>query len=180
MLNGLAARRGCVDAPMSARGVGRKSRSCGVISRVVSGRGALVVPVPSPGFTLIELLVVLAILGLLAGLVGPQVMKHLGRAKSDTARLQIEDLGAALDVFHLEIGRYPTTAEGLAALVTAPPDVASWNGPYLRKRKVPEDPWGHPYRYRAPGEHGDFDLYSLGADDAPGGEKNDRDLTSWE
>jgi len=132
------------------------------------------------GFTLIELLVVLVILGLLAGLVGPQVMKYLGGAKSDTARLQIEDMGAALDLYRLEVGRYPTGQEGLQALVEQPPGVDRWNGPYLRKKKVPKDPWGREYQYEQPGEHGQYDLYSLGADGSPGGEGENADIVSWE
>lgn len=131
------------------------------------------------GFTLIELLVVLVILGLLAGLVGPQVMKYLGGAHTDTARLQIEDLSAALDLYRLEVGRYPTTAEGLDALVEAPSGVTRWNGPYLKKKVVPKDPWGYEYQYRAPGEHGPYDLYSLGADNAEGGEGENQDIVSW-
>ncbi len=132
------------------------------------------------GFTLIELLVVLVILGLLAGLVGPQVMKHLGSSKSKTAKLQIEEFSAALDMFRLEHNRYPTTEEGLAALVEQPLGVAGWNGPYLRKRVVPKDPWGRPYRYRSPGESGDYDLYSLGADGTEGGARENADVVSWE
>lgn len=132
------------------------------------------------GFTLVELLVVLAILGLLIGLVGPQVMKHLGAAKTDTARLQIADLGAALDLFYLDNSRYPTAEEGLQALVQTPPDTPRWNGPYLKKNKVPQDPWNQDYRYDFPGEHGPYDLYSLGADNAPGGEKDNADILSWE
>lgn len=134
----------------------------------------------SSGFTLIELLVVLVILGLLAGLVGPQVMKYLSSANTDTARLQISDLSAALDLYRLEVGRYPTTEEGLQALVEAPPDATRWNGPYLKKNTVPKDPWNNDYQYRSPGENGPFDLYSLGADNAEGGEGEDQDLVSWE
>jgi general secretion pathway protein G len=136
-----------------------------------SGRGA--------GFTLIELLVVLMILGLLAGLVGPRVLKYMGGAKSDTARLQIEEFGAGLDLYHLEVGRYPTTEEGLEALSRAPAGVDNWNGPYLRKKTIPVDPWGRPYHYRSPGENGDYDLYSLGRDNADGGEGEDEDIVSW-
>lgn len=132
------------------------------------------------GFTLVELLVVLAILGLLIGLVGPQVMKQFSGAKSDTARLQVADLGAALDLFYLDNGRYPTADEGLQALVQAPPDSTRWNGPYLKKSKVPQDPWNQDYHYRFPGEHGAYDLYSLGADNQPGGEKDNADVLSWE
>ncbi|MCI0400770.1 MAG: type II secretion system major pseudopilin GspG [Gammaproteobacteria bacterium] len=132
------------------------------------------------GFTLIELLVVLAILGLIVGLVGPQIMKHLGAAKSDTARLQIEDLGSALDILYLDIGRYPTTDEGLEALIQNSADLDNWNGPYLKKRKIPKDPWGNSYQYQSPGQKGPYDLYTYGADNAPGGEKENHDILSWE
>ena len=132
------------------------------------------------GFTLIELLVVLVILGLLAGLVGPQVMKYLSSASSDTARLQIENLSNALEGYRIEVGRYPTTEEGLEALVEAPPGATRWNGPYLKKSVIPQDPWGNEYNYRSPGEHGPFDIYSLGSDNAPGGEGESRDIVSWE
>jgi len=132
------------------------------------------------GFTLIELLVVLVILGLLAGLVGPQVMKYLGSAKSDTARIQVEDLAATLDLYRLEVGRYPNTSEGLQALVQAPAGASGWNGPYLKKKVVPMDPWGNEFRYRSPGENGSFDLYSLGADNTDGGEGENQDILSWE
>jgi len=131
------------------------------------------------GFTLIELLVVLVILGLLAGLVGPRVLKYLGGAKSDTAQLQIDEFGAGLDLYHLEVGQYPTTEEGLLALSTAPSGTSNWNGPYLKKKDIPRDPWGNTYYYRSPGENGDYDLYSLGRDDADGGEGEDADVVSW-
>ena len=131
------------------------------------------------GFTLIELLVVLLILGLLAGLVGPRVLKYLGGAKTDTARLQIEEFGAGLDLYHLEVGRYPTTEEGLQALSEKPPGANNWNGPYLKKQVIPDDPWGNAYHYRSPGEHGEYDLYSLGRDNADGGEGEDQDVLSW-
>ena len=131
------------------------------------------------GFTLIELLVVLVILGLLAGLVGPQVLRYTGSAKSETAKLQIEELGAGLDLFHLEVGRYPTTAEGLQALVEQPSGISAWNGPYLKKKQVPNDPWGNPYHYRSPGENNVYDLYSYGSDNMEGGEGNDADVVSW-
>lgn len=132
------------------------------------------------GFTLIELLVVLVILGLLAGLVGPQVMRYLGESKTSTAGLQIEELGSALDLYRIDVGRYPSTEEGLRALVQRPQNAGNWNGPYLRKREVPQDPWGNPYRYRSPGEHGAFDLWSYGADGQPGGDGEARDVTSWD
>jgi len=136
-------------------------------------------PYRGNGFTLIELLVVLVILGLLAGLVGPQVLRYLGGAKSDTARLQIEELGAGLDLYHLETGRYPTTEEGLGALVEKPVGVNNWNGPYLKKNTIPMDPWGNEYHYRSPGEHGMYDLYSLGQDNMESGEAEAADVVSW-
>lgn len=132
------------------------------------------------GFSLIELLVVLAILGLLAGLVGPQVMKFLGGSKTKTAKLQIEELGAALDLFHLEVGRYPTSNEGLVALVERPASAPNWNGPYLKKKLVPKDPWGYEFIFRSPGEHGAYDISSLGADNRPGGEGENQDVFSWD
>ncbi len=131
------------------------------------------------GFTLIELLVVLVILGLLAGLVGPQILRYLGGAKTDTARLQIEELGASLDLFHLEVGRYPTTDEGLTALVEEPTGVNNWNGPYLKKKTLPKDPWGNEYNYQSPGENGPYDLFSLGQDNMEGGEDENEDIVSW-
>ena len=132
------------------------------------------------GFTLIELLVVLAILALLAGLVGPQVMNALSDSKSKTAKLQIEDFGAGLDLYSLDVGRYPTTDEGLSALVSNPGGSAKWNGPYLKKRVIPQDPWGNDYQYRYPGENGPYDLFSLGADNREGGDGEAQDVVSWE
>ncbi len=132
------------------------------------------------GFTLIELLVVLAIIGLLAGLVGPQVMKQLSGAKSKTAKVQISDISQALDMYRLDVGSYPSSDQGLTALVTNPGDISSWNGPYLSKDTVPKDPWNNEYQFRSPGEHGNFDLYSLGLDNAQGGEGENQDIASWE
>lgn len=129
----------------------------------------------SRGFTLIELLVVLAILTLLAGLVGPRVLNQLGGAKSKTAGVQIADLDKSLELFKLDVGRYPTTEEGLEALVKRPGSVSGWTGPYL-KGNVPSDPWGHPYRYANPGPNGGLEILSLGADGAPGGEGEDADV----
>lgn len=132
------------------------------------------------GFTMIELLVVIAILALLAGLVGPQVMSRFGESKSKAAKLQIEDLAAALDLYRLDVGRYPSGELGLSALVEQPSDVKGWNGPYLRKNKIPQDPWLNDYQYRSPGEHGQFDIFSLGADNQEGGEGEERDVFSWD
>jgi general secretion pathway protein G len=132
------------------------------------------------GFTLIELLVVIAILGLIASLVGPSVVRQFGGAKADAAKLQIADLGAALDLYYLDLGRYPTTTEGLAALVTAPEAARDWDGPYLKKSTVPKDPWGNPYRYKAPGDNGPYELLSYGADNQLGGERDNADVVSWE
>jgi len=131
------------------------------------------------GFTLVELLVVIIILGLLAALVGPRFFGKLERAKITSAQAQIELLGAALDQFRLDIGRYPLTAEGLEALVKNPGVTTGWDGPYLKKSEIPRDPWGQPYQYKAPGDHGDYDLWSYGADGGQGGEGENADVVSW-
>jgi general secretion pathway protein G len=131
------------------------------------------------GYTLVELLVVLAILGLLVALAAPRVIKYLGSAKTDTARIQIEKLAGVLDLYRLELGRYPTEQEGLVALVERPTQVEGWNGPYLKNREALTDPWGQPYGYRSPGEHGEYDLYTLGADGKQGGDGEDQDVVNW-
>jgi general secretion pathway protein G len=131
------------------------------------------------GFTLVELLVVLAILGLLVALAAPRVIRYLSGAKVDTARIQIQELGSVLDLYHLEVGGYPADDEGLQALVERPPQADNWNGPYLKNRNSLIDPWGRPYLYRRPGQHGEYDLYSLGADGQEGGNGEDQDITSW-
>ncbi|MDR2031595.1 MAG: type II secretion system major pseudopilin GspG [Azoarcus sp.] len=132
------------------------------------------------GFTLIEILVVLAIIGLIAGLVGPRVMNALSGARTDSAELQIKNIEAAADMFKIDTGRYPNAAEGLNALVTRPSGLAGWNGPYLKETTVPKDPWGNDYIYEIPSRHGgSFDLYSLGADKAPGGEGENADVRNW-
>ena len=130
------------------------------------------------GFTLIELLVVVIILGLLAALVGPRFFGRVGQAKQAAAKVQIESLGTALDQFKLDTSRYPTTQESLQALDANPGNLAGWEGPYLKK-DVPRDPWGNPYQYKSPGDHGEYDLWSNGADNAPGGEGEAVDVTSW-
>ncbi|HAN69408.1 MAG TPA: type II secretion system protein GspG [Halieaceae bacterium] len=132
------------------------------------------------GFTLVELLVVLAILALLAGLVGPQVLNQLGGAKSKTAGVQIRDLEQALEMYKLDLGRFPPTDAGLEALVREPAGAKGWNGPYLRGTSVPDDPWGNAYNYRFPGQHTAYDLFSYGADAAPGGSGENADVTNWE
>lgn len=131
------------------------------------------------GFTLLELLVVLVILGMLAALAGPRVMKYVSSAKSDTAKIQIEELSAALDMYKLEVGRHPNSQEGLQALVEAPGGATNWNGPYLKKKSIPKDPWGADYIFVSPGQHGAFDLSSLGADKREGGEGEDKDVVNW-
>lgn len=130
------------------------------------------------GFTLIELLIVVIILGVLAGLVGPRLFGRVGQSRQAAARVQIELLGAALDQFKLDVGRYPTSQEGLQALQQSPGNAPGWEGPYLKK-EVPRDPWGSPYQYRSPGEHGEYDLTSLGSDGAAGGDGEATDVTSW-
>lgn len=131
------------------------------------------------GYTLVELLVVLAILSLLVAIAAPRLISYFGTAKVDTAKVQIERLGGVLDLYHIEIGRYPTDQEGLVALVERPGQAAVWNGPYLKNRDSLTDPWGRPYLYRAPGQHGEYDLFSLGADGKEGGDGEARDITSW-
>ncbi|HEX9462201.1 MAG TPA: type II secretion system major pseudopilin GspG [Alphaproteobacteria bacterium] len=121
------------------------------------------------GFTLVELLVVLAILGLLVAVATPQVLKYLGKAKIDTAQIEIKSLSTALDLYMIDVGRYPTQQEGLTALVANSGNVASWRGPYLKAITVPLDPWGHPYQYRIPGQRSDYDLYSTGPDNDSNG-----------
>ncbi|WP_205702697.1 type II secretion system major pseudopilin GspG [Rubrivivax rivuli] len=130
------------------------------------------------GFTLLELLVVMVIIGLLAGYVGPKLFGQIGKSETKVARAQIDALQKSLDQYRIDTGRYPDTRQGLAALVARPSDEPRWQGPYLAKQ-VPPDPWNRPYLYRMPGQHGEYDLYSLGRDGAPGGEGSDADLTSW-
>jgi len=131
------------------------------------------------GFTLIELLVVVVIIGLLAGLVAPRYFGQIGKSNTNIARAQIEQFGKGLDAYRLDVGSYPTTEQGLAALFTKPDGAVGWNGPYLQKQ-LPADPWGRPYLYKSPGEHSDYDLYSYGSDGQPGGTGEAQDVNSWE
>lgn len=130
------------------------------------------------GITLVEMLVVLAIIGLLAGLVGPAVLNQLGGAKTKTAAVQIKDFEQSLEMFKLDVGRFPTTQEGLKSLVTKPTAVNGWNGPYL-KSGLPQDPWNRDYMYKSPGEKSEVDIYSYGQDGAPGGEGENSDVGNW-
>ncbi len=132
------------------------------------------------GFTLIELLVVLVIIGLLASVATPPVIRYLGKAKTDTAKIQIQALGAAVDMFRLDNDRYPSNDEGLQALVSRPANAERWNGPYVKKETSLSDPWGQKYLYRSPGEHGDFDILTLGADKAAGGTGENADVGNWQ
>ena len=131
------------------------------------------------GFTLIELMVVMIILGLLAALVAPRMFGKLGKAKTNAAYTQIQLFGTALDSFRLDVGRYPTGSEGLEALIAPASGADDWNGPYLKKSEIPLDPWNNPYHYESPGKNGDYDLYSLGADNAQGGDGENMDVVSW-
>lgn len=130
------------------------------------------------GFTLMELLVVLAILGLLMSLVGPRVLNQLGGAKTKTTSIQIKDLEQTLEMYKLDVGRFPSSEEGLAALVNRPGNAPGWNGPYL-KSDVPLDPWNREYHYKYPGEHGEVDIFSYGQDGQAGGEGEDADVGNW-
>lgn len=134
----------------------------------------------SNGFTLIELLVVLVILGMLGGIVGPRVMKYVSTSKNEVVKVQLADFSAGLDLFKLDTGRYPTTEEGLLALVNKPQNVPGWDGPYLRKNKIPVDPWNNQYIYNFPGSGRSYELLSLGMDNKPGGEGEARDISVWE
>jgi general secretion pathway protein G len=131
------------------------------------------------GFTLIEMLVVITIIGLIMALVGPRVLNYLSDSKVKAAKIQIESFKSALDLFYLDTGRYPSNSEGLGALVHSESNVPAWNGPYLKGGTVPADPWGHPYAYRSPGEHGTYDIISLGSDGQQGGTGDATDITSW-
>lgn len=131
------------------------------------------------GFTLLELMVVLAILGALAFVAAPPFLRYLTSGKLQATKIQIVSLGSALDLYAYEVGRYPTGDEGLKALLAKPANAARWNGPYLQRAEMILDPWGHPYQYRMPGQHGSYDLYSLGPKGIEGGESDSNELRSW-
>jgi general secretion pathway protein G len=131
------------------------------------------------GFTLVEILVVITIIGLIMGLVGPRVLNYLTESKAKAAKIQIESFSSALDLYFLDNGRYPSGSEGLTALVQRPGSTMTWNGPYLKGAVVPNDPWGNPYQYRAPGQHGTYDIMSYGADGQEGGTGTAADIVSW-
>src|SRR6266478_1097508 len=121
------------------------------------------------GFTLVEMLVVITIIGLIMGLIGPRVLNYLSESKVKAAKIQLQSFGSALDLFYLDAGRFPSTAEGLTTLVQRTPGLAAWNGPYLKGGNVPNDPWNHPYVYRSPGEHSPYEIVSYGSDGQEGG-----------
>ena len=133
-----------------------------------------------PGFTLIELLIVMVIIGLLAAFVVPKLIGRVGESKQTAAKAQIELISTAIDVYKLDTGKYPSQDTGLQSLNTKPGDVQSWKGPYMKKEKIPKDPWSADYIYIYPGTHGDYDLISYGADGSEGGSGDDKDLVSWE
>ncbi|MEN8142266.1 MAG: type II secretion system major pseudopilin GspG [Thermodesulfobacteriota bacterium] len=131
------------------------------------------------GFTIMEIMIVIIIIGLMATFAAPQFIKQLGKAERNTAKAQVEMLMTALDAYRLDVGSYPSQQEGLEALV-ANPGSDGWLGPYLKKTKIPDDPWGHPYLYQSPGQQGEVDISSLGADNKEGGDGKDADINSWE
>lgn len=135
-------------------------------------------PTNQRGITLIELLVVMVIIAMFATLVGSRLFRNVEKGRQTVAKDQIVQFESTLDLFKLDVGRYPTTDEGLQALLVKPANVENWDGPYLKK-EVPPDPWGHAYVYRCPGQHGDFDLLSYGADGQEGGEGDGADVKNW-
>lgn len=134
--------------------------------------------IKNQGFTLLELLVVMVIIGLLAGYVGPKYFEQIGKSENKTAKAQIDALGKALDQYRIDTGHYPSSEQGLSALYKNPGNEIKWSGPYLKKN-IPNDPWDKPYLFKSPGEHGDYDLSTLGKDGQLGGEKESEDVVSW-
>ena len=133
---------------------------------------------PARGMTLIEILVVLVLIGIVMGIVGGNFLGKGEKAKADAAKIELNQIGQTLDLYKLEVGRYPTTQEGLQALIAAPSGVANWNGPYWKNGTIPKDPWGNEYRYTSPGQKGDYDIVSLGADGKEGGDGPNKDVTN--
>ena len=131
------------------------------------------------GITLLEVLVVLAIMAAIALVIGPRVLKYIGKAKTETSAIQIENIATGVELYFLETGKYPTTQEGLQALIIKPDDVEGWDGPYMKKAESITDPWGQTYHYEYPGKHSLFDIYSLGADNTEGGQGDNEDITNW-
>lgn len=131
------------------------------------------------GFTLVEILVVITIIGMIMGLVGPRVLNYLGDSKAKAAKIQIESLASAIELYYLDTGRYPSSSEGLNSLIARPGNISGWNGPYLKGNGLPADPWGKPYVYRTPGQHGAYDVVSFGADGQEGGAGAAADVVSW-
>ena len=146
---------------------------------LVSNRQRSVRRITEQGFTLVEMLVVITIIALIMGLVGPRVLNFLGKSKVKAAKIQIQSLTSALDLYALDAGQYPSSSEGLEALMRRPGGVTTWSGPYLKGDVVPKDPWGKPYIYRSPGQHGAYDILSYGSDGQEGGTGAASDITSW-
>ncbi len=153
-----------------------KQNSAGWLERYGAKNGVKV-RAGEAGFTLVEMLVVITIIGLIMGLIGPRVLNYLSESKVKAAKIQLQSFASALDLFYLDAGRFPSTSEGLAALVRQTPGVAAWNGPYLKGGAVPNDPWNHGYIDRSPGEHGPYDIVSYGADGQEGGSGNAADIS---
>jgi len=164
----------------SVKGIGRFSAERAKDKRVAYRRRRRICQqnVGQQGFTLVEMLVVITIIGLIMGLIGPRVLNYLSESKIKAAKIQLQSFGSALDLFYLDAGRFPSTAEGLAALVRRTPGVAAWNGPYLKGGNVPNDPWSTPYIYRAPGERGAYDIMSYGSDGQEGGTGTAADIST--
>lgn len=150
--------------------------SCMSVAVKTNARGRCVAR--ERGMTLIEILVVLTLIGVVLGIVGSNYLGKSEQAKAKAAKIEIEQISQALDLFKLELGRYPSTQEGLQALISAPPGTSNWNGPYWKKSSVPKDPWGNEYKYSAPGQSGPYDITSLGADGKEGGDGPNKDLSS--